>query len=306
MISRLFRSRKGAVTERLGEEIVDEILEAGLAILLVVAGISYFNLEENWVEAVTLFAENAGLQGVQSEISMMYNSVVSGFPFSFISAHLAGSIAFGAILCIAGITIKIITLKSREEFIRDMGKVILVPGILGVIAIVFIQIMTVNSLNDLFTTSDVGTAEIALGQISSGAMLWNMMGLLFLIGFFSLIFGAMLLYMVKALKGKPAFLAILSRFLVFIGWFGLGYYLIVRLLALEAISGSLYGGNILKLFAFSWYISRGTFMTAVIMFALGFTLYKHGNKEIRKKRRAAIREAKRNEMVIHKSPYEQG
>ena len=298
-------AHEASLTEKIGAEIVDEILEAGLTILLVIAGVSYFSIENNWTEAASLIAEKTGLASVQSEIGMMYNSIASGFPFSFLRAHFGWSVAIGVLLCIAGITIKILTLKSREEFIKDIGKVILIPGIVGVIAIVFIQILTVNSLNDLFVRANLPGMEAALGKMESGIMVWNMMGLMFMIGLFSLILGSMLVYVVRALKEKLAVLRITGNFLALIGWFFLGYYVIIRLLAIDVVASSLYGGNILKLFVFVWYMSRGTFITAVCMFALGFTLYKYGAREIRKKRRMAIMEARREQMIIHKSPYEQ-
>lgn len=302
---KLFRSRKANVTEDLGKEFVDEVLEAGLAILLVVAGVSYFNLESNWADAVSLLAQKAGFSGVQSEISMMYGSVISGFPFSFIKNNFAWTVAFGVLLCLIGITIKILTMKSKEEFIKDAGKIILIPGVIGVLAIIMIQILTVNSLNDLFMSSNVSTMETVLSKTNSGMMIWNMMGLLFLIGFISLVFGAMLVYLVKALKGKPAFLYITGRFLTFIGWFSLAYYLIIRLLSIEVLAESLYGTEILKLFAFAWYMSRGTFLTAVCMFGLGFTLYRYGNRQIRIRRRMAIEHARKEQMIIHSNPYSQ-
>src|SRR3989344_366819 len=298
-------AHEASLTEKIGAEIVDEILEAGLTILLVIAGVSYFSIENNWTEAASLIAEKTGLASVQSEIGMMYNSIASGFPFSFLREHFFWSVAIGVLLCIAGITIKILTLKSREEFIKDIGKVILIPGIVGVIAIVFIQILTVNSLNDLFVRANLPGMEAALGKMESGIMVWNMMGLMFMIGLFSLILGSMLVYVVRALKEKLAVLRITGNFLALIGWFFLGYYVIIRLLAIDVVASSLYGGNILKLFVFVWYMSRGTFITAVCMFALGFTLYKYGAREIRKKRRMAIMEARREQMIIHKSPYEQ-
>lgn len=294
--------KKESLTEKIGEEIVDEMLEAGLAILLIIAGVSYFNLENNWTEAAKLIADKVGLMQAEGEISMMYNSVVNGFPFNFISSHFGWSVAVGILLCIIGITIKIITLKTKEEFIKDMGKVILIPGVVGVIAVVLIQILTVNSLNDLFVRTNLATTELMLSKLDTSVMVWNMMGLLFLIGFSSLIFGALLVYVVKALKGKPTFLYILGNFLVFIGWFNLGYYVIVRLMAIDVVASSLYGTNMLKLFAFSWYIARGTFLTALSMFALGFTLYNYGSREIRRKRRMVLMEAKQSQMVLHQRP----
>lgn len=298
------QTHKPTLTERIGEEIVDEMLEAGLAILLVLAGVSYFNLENNWRDAMALIAERVGLSSVESEVATMYNAVANGFPFSFLRQHFYATIFIGILLCIIGITVKILTLKSKEEFIKDMGKVILVPGVTGVIAIIFIQILTVNSLNDLFVRSNVATMELALGKMNSGLMIWNMMGLIFMIGLFSLIIGSMLVYTVKALKERLVALKITGNFLALIGWFFLGYYLIIRLLAIDIVSSSLYGGNILKLFVFVWYMSRGTFITAVCMFALGFTLYKYGKKEIRRKRRLAIIEGRREQMIVNRSPYE--
>jgi hypothetical protein len=137
--------------------------------------------------------------------------------------------------------------------------------------------------------------------MDSGLMIWNMMGLLFMIGIFSLIFGAMLVYVIRALHGKPAFLYITGKFLVFIGWFGLVYYGLVRLLAIKDVAATLYGENMLKLFAFAWYMGRTTFVVALCMFALGFTLYKYGLREIKRKRKMMIKEGRGN-MVLHNQP----
>lgn len=294
--------KKASVTEFLGGELIDEILEAGLALLLVMSGISYFNLESNWVDAMRLVGEKVGLSSSESEISVMINTISNTFPFSFIQQHQTWALVIGISLCVLGIIIKILTLKSKEEFIKDMGKVILVPGIIGVVAIVFIQIMTVNSLNDLMLRAQLVSTQLAFSKASSGIMLWNMMGLLFLIGFFALIFGSMIYYVTKSLGRKPIALHLTGKFLVFVGWFSLVYYALIRIFAIEAIASSLYGENILKLFAFSWYMARGTFIVALCMFALGFTLYNYGNKQMRIKRRMALREAQRHSMAVHQRP----
>ncbi|MBD3313239.1 hypothetical protein GF345_02255 [Candidatus Woesearchaeota archaeon] len=294
--------KKAGITEFLGGELVDEILEAGLALLLVMSGITYFNIKDKWVDAMQLIGQRVGLSSSESEISLMINTVTNTFPFNFIQQHQTWALVIGITLCIVGIVIKILTLKSKEEFIKDLGKIILVPGIIGVVAVVFIQIMTVNSLNDLLVGAQLVSTQLAFNQASSGIMLWNMMGLMFLIGFFGVIFGSMIYYITKSMGRKPVPLHLFGKFLVFVGWFSLLYYILIRVFAIEAIASSLYGENILKLFAFSWYIGRETFIVALCMFALGFTLYNYGNKAIRRKRKALLRQAKRERMILHQRP----
>lgn len=290
---------KQSITEKIGEELVDNVLEAGLAILLVMSGINYFNLDNKWVEAMKLLTDRVGLGSSEKEISMMMSSVANTFPFNFVQQHQGWTLAIGIMLCIVGIVAKVLTLRSKEELIRDIGEIIFVPGIIGVVSIVFIQIMTVNSINDLMLRAQLVTTQLAFSKADSGAMIWNMMGLLFLIGFFSLIFGSMIYYITKSLGRKPLPLFLFGKFLVVIGWFGLIYYAVIRLFAMDIVAQSLYGGNILKLFAVAWYISRGTFIVAVCMFALGYTLYSYGRKEIKRKRKLALIEAKR----VHVVPY---
>ena len=294
-------TNKISLTEKIGEEMVDNILEAGLALLLVIGGVSYFSLDNKWSEALSLIADKAGLIAAKSEITLMINTVMNTFPFNFIQTHQTSGLIIGVTLCVIGAVAKILTLKSKEEFIKDLGKILLIPGVIGVLSIIIIQLLTVSSINDLLVRSSIATTQLTLSKMDPGMMIWNMMGLLFMIGIFSLIFGAMLVYIIRALHGKPAFLYITGKFLVFIGWFGLIYYGLMRLLAIKDVAATLYGENILKLFAFAWYIGRTTFVVALCMFALGFTLYKYGVKEIKRKRRMMIHEG-RSHMVLQERP----
>jgi membrane protein DedA with SNARE-associated domain len=70
-------------------------------------------------------------------------------PFGFIAANMLGTLLTGMFLAFIGFAAKIITIKSRDEFIKDLGKIILMPGVIGVIGIIIIQLLTVNSINDL-------------------------------------------------------------------------------------------------------------------------------------------------------------
>ncbi|MBU0535464.1 MAG: hypothetical protein KKE20_00755 [Nanoarchaeota archaeon] len=294
--------KRAGITEFIGGELVDELLEAGLALLLVMSGVTYFNLEAKWVDAMKLIGERVGLSSSESEISLMINTISNSFPFSFINQHQTWALVIGLTLCLVGIVIKILTLKSKEEFVKDIGKIILIPGVVGVVAVVFVQIMTVNSINDLLVSAQLVSTQLAFSKATSGIMIWNMMGLMFLIGFFSLIFGSMIYYVTKSLGRKPIALHLFGKILVFVGWFSLIYYALIRIFAIEAVAQSLYGENILKLFAFSWYIARETFLVSLFMFALGFTLYNYGNKEIRRKRRMLLKQGRREGMILHQRP----
>ena len=57
------------------------------------------------------------------------------------------------------------------------------------------------------------------------------------------------------------------------------------MLAIEEVSAALTGTEILKVFAFAWYISRSSFIVSLIVFGIGYVLYTYGHEEeVRHKR----------------------
>ena len=67
--------KKASMTEYIGGELIDEVLEAGLALLLVMSGVTYFNLTNKWSDAMRLVGERVGLSSSESEISVMVNTI---------------------------------------------------------------------------------------------------------------------------------------------------------------------------------------------------------------------------------------
>ncbi|MBW3000117.1 hypothetical protein KY339_05585 [Candidatus Woesearchaeota archaeon] len=293
--------KKKSFTEKIGKEIVDEVLEVGLSFLLVVFGINYFNLESKWVEAGSLIADRVGINSF--EVTLMWDKIANTFPFSFIGAHSDMALIIGLLICIVGFAIKITTIKSRNEFIRDLGKILLIPGVIGIVALIIVQLLTMSSINELLVRSSLASTQLALNHIQAGVMIWSMMGVLFLVGLFSLIIGAVLVYVIRSVGGKPVILHLTGKFLTVIGWIGLGFYILIRILAMESIANSLYGSNVLKLFAFSWYLGKGTFMVSASMLALGYVLFKYGNQEIRRARKRRLMHYKRPLPTPHKPYY---
>jgi len=286
---KIFKNKKGqGISELIGEEIVDEFLETGLSILLLVFGISYFNIEQRWVDAANLLGHRFG-GGTFEEITLMVNSISNSFPFNFIGQYGNTGLIIGIALIFFGVLVKVMTVKSIHEFIKDIGKVIMLPGIVGVVAIIIIQLFTVSSVNDVIARGQLAQSQLALQQIDPAVALLNLMGLMLYIGIMGILLGSLLSFISKSIGHKPAFLYIMAKFTVFIGWFSLIYYIIIRLLASQAVTDILYGKSILLLFAFSWYIARGPFLASLCMFGFGLGLYKYGSIQLRKAKRQMVK-----------------
>ncbi len=293
---KIFKNKKGeSVSETIGAEIVDEFLEAGLSIVLLVFGVSYFNLESRWVDAAELLGHKFG-GGAFEELKLMIGTISNSFPFNFIGQYQNTGLVIGLALVFFGVLVKVMTVKTMPEFIKDIGKVIMLPGIIGVVAIIIIQLFTVSSVNDVIARGQLAQSQLALQQIDPAVALLNLMGLMLYIGIVGILVGSLLSYISKSLGHKPAFLYVMAKFSVFVGWFSLIYYLVIRLLASQAVTDILYGKSILLLFAFSWYVARGPFLVSLCMFGFGLGLYKYGTIQLKRAKKEMLKSKMETEL----------
>ena len=213
------------------------------------------------------------------EANLMFKTVANTFPFNYLTQTSFNHVILaGLAMFVIGVIIKVLTTPSRAELTKDFGKILIVPGIIGVISIVGIQLLTTRSINSLFLDATLRTAETTVNQANAGLLVWNMMGSLFLMGILMLFFGYILTYTIKKIGGKPVSIYLLGDFMVIMGWFTFAFYLLFRLLAVEFIAKELYGTQMLKLFTLMWYVSRSGFLASVGLFAFGLVLYKYGKK----------------------------
>ncbi len=289
-------NKKGSISYHLGEELLDEVLEGALSVIMILFGISYFNIENNWVEASRLLAQEAGATGVISEASLMYQTVTNSWLFQFLKVHGDIAMLLLAIVALLGIIAKFLTVKNKGRLIKDFGKIILVPGVVGFTSVIIIMLITTSSVNDFFARTGVTATGNLLANIGSGTLIFNMMGILFLIGLMTVIVGSILYFVVRSLGGKPVWMLLLAKFLNIIGFFSLGFFILIRLLAIEEFAGLLYGTEILKIFSFVWYITRSSFIVTMLIFAFGYVLYTYG-KNIEKMHNRKMKEMNRRRQI---------
>ncbi|MFC1754946.1 hypothetical protein ACFL96_16405 [Thermoproteota archaeon] len=269
----------GKIKNFFTNELIDQVLEAALALLAVGFGINYFLLADSWIDAVGAYAKSSGTAIASQEIGLMSKTISATFPFNYLTQTTFQHVfVIGLVMFMIGVVIKVITTESRAELVKDFGKIFIIPGVIGLISIIGVQLASASKLTSLFGSATLRTAESAVAQTHTGIFVWNMMGILFLIGILMLFFGYILSYTVKKLGGKPVILYLFGEFMVIMGWFTFAFYLIFRLLAVETLANALYGTTALKLFTLMWYLSKSGFIAAVCLFAAGVVLYKYGKK----------------------------
>lgn len=269
----------GKFKEFIANEFIDQILEAALALITISFGVNYFLLADSWLGAVGTYAAKSGTVIAGQEANLMFNTIGETFPFNYLTVTTVNNVfLIGVVLLVIGFIIKVITTNSRAELVKDFGKILIVPGVIGLISVTAIQLMTTSSITNLFGRATLRTAESTVANTQTGLLVWNMMGLLFLAGILMLFIGYILSLTVKKLGGKPVGLYLVGEFLVLLGWFSFAFYIVFRLLAIEALAGELYGTTALKLFTLMWYASRSGFIVAVCLFAAGVVLFRYGCK----------------------------
>src|SRR3989344_2097768 len=107
-----------SLSYRVGEELLDNVLQFVLASILVLFGIDYFNIENNWTQAVKLLAQKEGAQVAVIEVSTMYNTVTSSAFFTFFKLHGDLTLILLTIVAIIGIAVKIITERNKGALIK--------------------------------------------------------------------------------------------------------------------------------------------------------------------------------------------
>ena len=176
--------------EFITNELIDQIIEAALALLAIGFGINYFLYADAWMGAVASYAGSMGSSIAAQEANLMFKTVSNTFPFNYLTQTSFNHVILaGMVLFVIGTIIKVLTTPSRAELTIDFGKILIVPGIIGVISLVGIQLLTTRSINSLFIGTTLRTAETAVDQANAGLLVWNMMGSLFLMGIMMLFFG---------------------------------------------------------------------------------------------------------------------
>ncbi|MBU0460025.1 MAG: hypothetical protein KKH52_00585 [Nanoarchaeota archaeon] len=258
--------RKIPLYEKVGHEIINETITIGLSLLIIVLGFNYFNLKYAWVKIIGSLSTQAQLTGTQfyQEITLMLSGVANVFPFKYLLGQysLVYGLIFGTVILGIGIGLKLLTRPSKDEFIRDMGRNIYVPALVGFFSLIILQIMIAFSASQTITQ-----------QLSDPFFVWFTYGELILIGITALILGSVVKIIAKA-QGS-AKIRLIGNTLLYGSYIAIVFYGFIRLISLKVLLNSDVGGYI-KMFVLSGDVSVFIIIFCIFMFTFGVEIKRYG------------------------------
>jgi len=253
----------------IGEEIIEEMMLAGIAVLVLAFGINYFNLKQAWGEAFSAISTATNLNFV--EAGLIFNAISNTFPFSILAGdfdNFSIALLIGLSLTLVGFVLKVMTTKTKEKFIEDLGRELYIPAVVGFLGVVFLHLVTAFLLQD-----QVSNALNMMAKFNSGVLVWRSFGSTLLAGLSALVMGALITIVAKAKKFDK--FIILGKTMVNGGYTLIVYFILIRILAFDIILSSPYGA-FLKVFIVSGDISNGVIIFTVFMFWFGKELRRYG------------------------------
>ncbi|MBD3309714.1 hypothetical protein GF351_00690 [Candidatus Woesearchaeota archaeon] len=283
-------SEKEPMWVKIGDELTDEIAATGLSFLLLIFGSHYFHMKFAFFEVIDRIVEEAGMKTPQyiAETQSVKDAILSLFPLNIMFGHNQDptmAVLIGFALLFLGIVVKIITTGSKGDFVRAMGKILMVPGAVGIIAMIIIQAVTAISVMDLIRKGvETGAYNELIG--TKGLSLWNQMGGVFIVGFYTLMIGVILGFIIHSNDNKPFEAYIVTRGLRYMGAFCVIYYSIMRLFASKLFTLTEIG-QLLRVFALSGYLSAEAIIASITIFTTGYIVWQYGKYMMRKERKKA-------------------
>jgi hypothetical protein len=243
---------------KVGDEVINETITTGLSFLVIVFGFNYFNLKYAWIKLIESLGQNNLVgEGFIQEFNLIAGELARTFPFNYIigdQSLIYGSIV-GIILILLGIGLKLLTKTTKEEFVKDMGKNIYVPAIIGLLSMLIVQVtIMINS-------------KIDLSNINMILYVWNNYGKLLILGFTTLLLGSVCKMI--AIKQDSNKLKVLANTLLNGAYMSLGYYIILRIIVIADY-------NPFNMFIISGTISANIILFCIFMFTFGLELKNYG------------------------------
>ena len=256
--------------EKIAKEAINELISIGLSFLIIIIGFNYFNFKYAWVSILSQLSEYSGLSNSQisNEFGAMVSSLAQTFPFNYLLADYNPSTAIfvGFLVLIIGIVLKLLTETSAKEFIKDMGRNLYVPAIVGFVSILFLQFFLALVAQDKYTN--------LASQLDSSLFIWNTYGTLFIVGITSLLFGSIIKLIAK--NNRSITMKFIGNILLNASYISLGYYVIMRFISMKVFLNSGIG-TFLKVFIVSGDISTFVILFTIFMFCFGLEVSKQGN-----------------------------
>lgn len=272
-------THKKSLARKVADFAIGEIITAGLALIMIVYGLSYFDMQYAWTELVNLLAKETGTGAdVINEISFVASKLSTTFPFNLVyGASYSNLMLLGIFLSLVGLILLIAISPSKDRFWKELGKELIIPGVIGILVVLFIQILAIASfyqLAQLSSLSEVLHAAESSKALSSGQAFFGAYSDILVMGIYFVVFGSIVYTILNARKIRAALLRMVSRTALYSGFVFIGYYLFLRLIILKFIANSAFG-PVLKVFAVTSSMSHTTFMISIAMIVLGMEMRKY-------------------------------
>lgn len=273
-------AHKKTFAKKVAEFMIGEIITAGLALIMIVYGFSYFNMQYAWTELVNMLAKETGTGAdLIREIGFLASKMSTVFPFNLIYSGESYSnlMLLGVFLSLIGLILLIAISPSKDHFWKDLGKELIIPGIIGLLVVLFIQVLAIVSfyqLAQLSSLKEVLAAAESSKVFSSGQALFGAYSDILVMGIYFVVFGSIIYTILNARKIRAAILRMVSRTALYSGFVFIGYYAFLRLIIVKFIADSAFG-PILKVFAVTSSMSHTTFMISIVMIILGMEMRKY-------------------------------
>lgn len=266
-----------------GDEIINEMMLAGFTVIFLTIGINYFNLKYAWANIINTIAQSSGMDVilVASEISLMLETIENTFPFNFLfgsQQSIIFGLVIGVFLTIIGFYLKIVTTPTREELIKEVGREFYIPAIIGLFAILAMQVVTAIFVQGHFASTPSGINPDSI--FISGILIWNTYGKLLVIGLSSLVIGSVILVVSNSRRNDIG--RLVGRTMVYGSYLCIGWYGVIRILALDTFLTSEYG-PFFKTFILSGDAALGFLIFCIFSFTFGLAMSRYGSVLVRRK-----------------------
>ena len=296
---------KKCLHERIAELVIEELIACGLTLILVIYGLNYFELKYAWTEIIKELAHEGGVVGtaIVAEASATVKAIAATPLFRFIMTGGGMNVVLaGIILVAAGIVLNFAIITKKEELYRTVGKNLYTPGIIGIIAMVVLQIITVVSLMELAGKTSYASVFSALdksGTFSSGMTLLGAYSDILVTGLYCTIIGSVAYTLIKARKIRHPVAHIISRTMLNSGYIFLLYYAFLRLIVLAKSVSLPVLGQSLGLFAVTSRMPKPVFMLSIAMILFGIQIKRYADVMEKEKKAKARSEQKPDETLLH-------
>jgi hypothetical protein len=292
-------SAKEKISSTIAEEVINEMMMAGIALVLVLAGVNYFGMEWGWLQGMGGATESPGLSHsvAAQEASRMITDLTHTFPFKYFFNQDSFYMAVVVAICLTalGLLLKAFTVKTKGKFIIELGKELYIPAIVAFFGIIILQVWTAFNVSGYIMKHNLSGPEFG-----SGYFIWNTYGQLFLFGAAMLVIGSIVKLVGESNKARKT---IMIGNTMFNGGFTLViYYIIIRIISMDVIMQSS-AGKVLKIFIVSNHFSGYTIAACVFIFAFGRALRDYGVSVLKHEKRMHAMAAMQHKYEFMKREY---